>query len=137
MEAIKEIRERMRAVQERHHARGGDGTMKEEREASAELKKLRAEASALVTEGANPCPRCGEMPHGMLQYRGEGKEVLTEYEIGCLVCKPFEHKDGTWRSAETRRNPSPTQAVLLWNAGPDMWRVVPAPEGAKPKKVKP
>jgi hypothetical protein len=73
-------------------------------ENNAEVKRLQAMLGAIVADGADPC-QCGAPPHGIEQPRGNGREVVTEYEIGCLRC-PVRAR------AKTRRG-----AVLLWNAG--------------------
>src|SRR5688572_10977078 len=56
--------------------------------AHAAVKKLQAELSAAITEGAQPCPDCGAAPHGMIQPRGiDG----IEFEVGCTNCRWFLH----------------------------------------------
>ena len=83
----------------------------------AHIKALRGELQAVLTEGAQPCPLCGQKPHGMEQPTAKG----VEYEIGCLGCKPFKHKDGTTRRPAVRGGLLPKHAVEAWNAGPDFW----------------
>lgn len=87
-------------------------------EAGRRVKALRADLVSLLTEGAKACPSCGAAPHGMEQPTGKGG---TEYEIGCLACGPFVHKDGTVRQHRVRGGMLPKHAVDAWNAGPDFW----------------
>jgi hypothetical protein len=62
-----------------HHegAPGMDGT----------IKALREELAGVITEGANPCPNCGNMPHGIKQNAAVKNMPISIYEIGCLVCR--------------------------------------------------
>jgi hypothetical protein len=72
------------------------------RENNGEVKRLQRALGAALAEGAQPCARCGELPHGMEQPTAKG----TEIEIGCLACH------GVRVRAKTQR-----AAALLWNAG--------------------
>jgi hypothetical protein len=84
------------------------------REATDKAKALRAEMSALISEGAEACPHCGQLPHGM--------EHPSGFEVGCLSCKPFQHTDGTMREHRVKGALLPRHAVEAWNEGPDAWR---------------
>ncbi len=120
---MKKIHE-IKADREKHlaHAReiAATGTAEECRAASDAVEKAQKDLIARITEGARPCPRCGEAPTGMEQPAGKGR---TEYEIGCQKCKPFTHTDGTIRKASVRGGMLPRHAVDAWNEGPDMWTV--------------
>jgi hypothetical protein len=92
------------------------------RAASDKIRELRAELASTITEGANPCPDCGNAPHGIEQ---PGRRGTSEYEVGCLVCGNFEHTDGTIRQHRVRGGMLPQHAVDAWNEGPDAWLVAP------------
>ncbi|MDB4997483.1 MAG: hypothetical protein JWM74_4915 [Myxococcaceae bacterium] len=92
--------------------------------ASDVVKQLRAEIVALITKGAQVCPICKNPPHGIEHPREKGG---AEYEIGCLVCKPIKHDDGTIRQPRVRGGMLPQHAVDAWNSGPDFWNVAPDP----------
>lgn len=68
------------------------------RKNAARIKELRAELQSLLTDGAQPCPDCGNTPHGIRQAR--------VYEIGCLVC---QNKRSFGKISY--------EAVENWNAG--------------------
>jgi hypothetical protein len=91
------------------------------RAASASVKALQKQLAAEIAEGANPCPGCGETPHGMEHQFARGLNAGVDYEIGCLSCKPFQHTDGTTRQYGVRGGIMPQHAVEAWNAGPDFW----------------
>lgn len=89
-------------------------------DATAEVQRLQAEISSEITRGANKCPDCGNAPIGMQHPKARG---AFEFEIGCPVCKPFEHEDGTIRDHRVRGGMMPHHAVEAWNAGPSFWLV--------------
>lgn len=75
-------------------------------EISSRIKCLKQELSDMLVSGANPCPDCGSLPHGM---RHEGIAlgiVVYVYEIGCLKCR--DHR---------ARGSSQEAAVAAWNQG--------------------
>jgi hypothetical protein len=84
------------------------------RAATEKIKALQAEVSAIITEGASPCPSCGRPPHGM--------EQPGTYEVGCTSCGFFRHTDGTARDHSARGGMFPKHTVEAWNEGPDLWR---------------
>lgn len=92
--------------------------LKASQEASKLVRELQADLSAELTQGANPCPFCGQAPHGIEHPSAAGGFV---YEVGCLTCKPFRHTDGTNRWARCKGGLIPSQTVEAWNAGPDYW----------------
>lgn len=72
-----------------------------------QMKQLQAELSSLLSFGANPCPRCSSLPHGMI-FRTQivsGVKVNL-YEVGCLNCKNT-----------SARGSSAKEAVEKWNNG--------------------
>ena len=62
------------------------------------IEELMAELSGFITKGANPCPQCGNLPHGIAQ--------PDYYEVGCLVDKGVHSKGRT-----------PERTVEAWNRG--------------------
>lgn len=86
------------------------------------LKALRAEVSAIIAEGAQPCPVCNHPPHGMLKTPPAGDQAPV-FEIGCLVCLP--------PNSPRARGWMPGLAVKHWNEGKLVKeRVAPAKEAA-------
>lgn len=93
-------------------------------------KGLRQKLSAMLTEGALPCAKCGTAPHGMLKtpvvqtmvrdvvgYEDADQdrplwgpermvESLPVYEVGCIVCIPTPKRG---------RGDMPSSAVARWN----------------------
>jgi hypothetical protein len=80
------------------------------RSASDKLKALKAELSAALASGANPCPTCGAAPHGMQQPHVSRGRTQMGVEIGCLGCP--DHRAFGFTQA---------MAVAAWNAGPEAW----------------
>lgn len=74
----------------------------------ARIKELRQEMSDSIAAGANPCPKCGTAPHGMLK-TPETDKAPEQFEIGCIPC------DGP--DAPAARGWSIEQAVDRWNRG--------------------
>lgn len=75
-------------------------------EARMALKAARNALSAAIAEGAQPCPDCGLMPHGMRQAVPYARNGMG-YEVGCLNCK--DHRGA--------RSESRAAAVAAWNEG--------------------
>lgn len=91
----------------------------EVKKASEAVRDAQRELVLHLTEGAEPCPDCGNAPHGMEQNRSDGKGI--EFEIGCSYsCSAFLHDDGTIREHRAR-GALPQHAIEVWNAGPDFW----------------
>jgi hypothetical protein len=78
------------------------------RDHAERVKELQVELSLCYTRGADPCPKCGNYPHGM-------DRNGSVYEVGCLVCPP-ELRDGKRRSYSAQGR-TPEKAVANWNAG--------------------
>lgn len=79
-------------------------TDSELREASLIVKKLQAELSSAITHGAEPCPQCNVVPHGIEQPSGR-RSGGVEYEIGCLTHTKLRVRGGLL----------PRHAVETWN----------------------
>lgn len=125
VEALKEAKAQL-AKARAHYAEIAPVGSSSELEAQSAVVKACSEAvSAAITMGCEPCPGCGKLPHGMEQ---PGKRGASEFEIGCLACKPFTHADGTRREYHVRGGLLPSHAVDAWNAGPDFWLVEVSPE---------
>lgn len=82
------------------------------------VKDARKAVSRAIADGADPCPFCKLEPIGMEHPTTRGG---VEYQVGCLVCPPVEHSDGTKRRVTARGGTMPHHAVEAWNAGPDFW----------------
>lgn len=95
---MNELEKQIQALVERHH-KGEPGL-------SDQIKALREQLSAMICNGAVPCPDCGNMPHGMKQPLKVGNEIFTVFEVGCVVCS--DHR---------ARGLTREEAVQKWNAG--------------------
>jgi len=108
--SISESKKRLEAARSAYHKAPT-------REARELINVAMKELSSTIADGAEPCPLCGQKPHGMEQPTAKG----VEFEIGCLGCKPIKHTDGTTRRPAVRGGLLPRHAVEAWNAGPDFW----------------
>lgn len=127
--SIKEIKEALAAAKAKHLAESNSAEPHVAYANGQAVKALQKALSDAICEGAKPCPNCGAEPWGMEQPAPNARGV--EYEIGCRVCKPFEHKDGSVRAFRARGGLMPKHTVDAWNEGPDFWLVVkPAPAKA-------
>jgi hypothetical protein len=123
---IEEISKQIAEARAAHHAlsESPDGTVRQLQASSAHIKELNEFLVAAITEGCNPCPNCGNAPHGMFH---EGSKAPVE--IGCLHCagKVFKGKDGKVlspeqhpsfhvRTAGTSSKSPRDVAVERWNA---------------------
>jgi hypothetical protein len=124
MATIADIKARRDAAQAAYNQVANTGTVAEVKAASDAVRDTRAELSAAITVGANPCPDCGTHPHGMEQPHNSDESV-PEYEVGCPKCGWFMHTDGTPRDHGARGGLRPHHTVELWNEGPDAWRTKP------------
>lgn len=86
----------------KYRAMADTATQSELRKASDAVKECRKALSACITEGAEPCPDCKVLPHGMEQPKGDS----VEYEVGCLAC-----------GKSVRGGLLPKHAVEAWNEG--------------------
>ena len=116
---LADLKEQLGKVKARYLLLANSGTVAEVRSASQAVRDLQAAIALLISDGAKPCPGCGQHPFGMEQPRKDGG---TEFEIGCLSCKPFKWRDGTVREYRVRGGLVPRHAVDAWNEGPDCWR---------------
>lgn len=98
----------------------------EQRAASEKIKAFQSELSALITEGAKPCPSCGGAPVGI-------EQPGPTFEVGCSSCGWFRHTDGTVRDHSARGGIMPRHTVEAWNEGPDWWRQATVGDGQKVK----
>jgi len=94
-------------------------TVKEIQSHNSAIEDLQSQLSDLLSEDAINCPNCGAKPYGILKTPvievGGAIEKLPIYEVGCIVCPPFE-KDGFRISYGSRGN-TPEKAVENWNKG--------------------
>lgn len=88
------------------------------------VRLLREELSAAISEGADPCGGCDQVPIGIEHPTPRGG---FEYEVGCPWCPPVVHDEGTptetLRERRVRIGGLPATAVAAWNEGPDRWLV--------------
>jgi hypothetical protein len=77
-------------------------------ERSRAIRALTDELAATYTDGAEPCPDCGNPPHGM-------RKNPATIEVGCLAC-PSRRAQGV----------TADEAVEKWNRG-ELVEAPPAP----------
>lgn len=90
----------------KHHAAQSDpsNTVDAQTKRTDEITGKLADLSNVIAQGANPCPHCGVVPHGM---RATPKSPdYFFFQVGCLNCRDCR--------AEGR---TPAKAVEKWNAG--------------------
>ena len=108
MRTLKQINDEISKLQAKYVSlREGKKPEDEWMPVSDQIKALKKELSSTISDGAEPCPDCGTLPHGMLLRPA----VLSEkrpatYEVGCLVCR--NHRAIGW---------TPELAVEAWNNG--------------------
>lgn len=102
---MKDAKAKLQAAREAYHEAREHAPPHIERSLHHAVKTAMAEFAAKMVEGAEPCPKCGAMPHGIEQPRRDGRGC--EYEIGCLACKGERVRGGLM----------PSHAVEAWNAG--------------------
>jgi len=88
-------------AQEKHDK----ATSAELRAITEDVKDLSKQLSAAITEGAEPCEGCGELPLGMVQQIAVKNEALDYFEIGCSKVCRHKRAQGFSRA----------QAVQKWN----------------------
>jgi hypothetical protein len=115
---INELAKKIADTKAKHHEASQADRGKDARDLAAQIKAMQADMSALITKGAAPCPKCQQPPIGIRQPKAGGG---FEYEIGCLMCKPFKHSDGSIRQCRVRGGLLPRHAVDAWNEGPSCW----------------
>lgn len=101
-----------------YHEEAGSLAADESRARSAAIKALMAELSDTISAGADPCPGCGNPPHGS-QKTPATEKAPAKYQILCLHCGPEVADEG---DSEVVVEPrafgwSAEGAVAKWNAG--------------------
>lgn len=119
---MEELTERIAAERAAYHQAvdaGDEGPRKLEVRA-ARIRELNAQLVATITAGANPCPNCGQPPHGMLHHEDAKRPI----EIGCLACAGKVYRDDAGAVLPPDRQPSfhvrassRETAIARWNAG--------------------
>jgi hypothetical protein len=112
MRRVKDIRADLSAALADHHANSQEWTAGKTRENDMKIKGFRQELSDVYSEGAKPCPKCGNAPHGMDR---DGKSL---FEVGCLVCPPepvIVDGEVRWRKSWSSQGRTPQEAVEMWN----------------------
>ncbi len=103
---MKEILAELDAAQTAYDALVPTGSRAQVYDAGQTVKRIKAQLSDAISEGAAACPTCGGKPHGMAQpYRFRG-QVKHGFEIGCTNC--LDHRAA---------GPTRDQCVADWNAG--------------------
>ncbi len=119
MTTLNEVKSMLAEKKAEYHELHDTLTPPQLRARSVDIEALQKMMSDLITSGAEPCPRCGTKPVGMIQPGNGGRS--DEYEVGCTVCPPFKHHDGSFRDHRVRGGLLPSHAVEVWNAGADHW----------------
>ena len=106
MRTIKQINDEISKLQAKYvDLREGKKPEEEWMPVSNKIKALKQELSSTISDGAKPCPNCGNLPHGMLLRPAVPIEKRpATYEVGCLGCR--NHRAIGW---------SPELAVDAWN----------------------
>ena len=97
------IREHINALKNaraEYHKKAATLTAVEIAQEVEKFKKLNQKIVDLITEGAKPCPDCGNAPHGIFH---DG--TPNPFEIGCLSCPNHRIREAL-----------PEDAVEKWNA---------------------
>lgn len=121
MPTISEIQSALDAARDEYAKIVHEKPAAEVKAASAKIRELGKLLSDTITEGANPCPFCGQPPHGMLQPNKNAAGSVT-FEVGCTGCPPFVHKDGSVRNVAVVGGLLPKHAVEAWNEGVDHFK---------------
>jgi hypothetical protein len=82
------------------------------------IKDLQKELTAMLTEGAHPCPNCGYPPIGLRHVHvvvPTNRKTFT-YEIGC-PCGPVKNAEGKAEKSLRSQGATVAEAVAEWNAG--------------------
>lgn len=115
---IQEIKSALEKALEHSRAITNTGLAADRVNASEIVEKLQRDLSALITEGAKPCPYCDRLPVGIEQPLTKGR---VEYEIGCRSCDEFEHADGNggtvWKSSVNRETHTGARRALRVRGG--------------------
>ena len=130
MANLKELKTQLAAAMEIYNDAEGTATVAQDRANSIVVRDLKRAISAALLEGANPCPRClvedvdGTTTPGsrLIAIEQPTSDGGTTYEIGCSICLPFVHDDGTVRECRVKGGMMPSHAVDAWNGGPDFWK---------------
>lgn len=106
------ILEEIAALKAERDAFVGRMTTAELEKANGDILSLLDELNDLLTEGAEPCPQCENMPRGMR--RAKDVATLGVYEVGCVYCAPTTDEKGK-RTSISARGFSIKEAVGNWN----------------------
>jgi ssDNA-binding Zn-finger/Zn-ribbon topoisomerase 1 len=106
MRKAREIEADLAKARAAYHGASGTEPAPKLYERSRAIRALTDELAATYTEGAEPCPDCGNPPHGM-------RKNPATVEVGCLAC-PSRRAQGV----------TADEAVERWNRG----ELVEAPE---------
>lgn len=107
-----QLLEKIATLKSDRDQRIGKMTVGELEAVNGEILALQADLNTVLTQGADPCPNCGNDPHGMR--RAKDVATLGMYEVGCVFCPPTV-KDNH-RISISARGFSIPEAVENWNA---------------------
>jgi hypothetical protein len=91
----------LKAAQAEYHKKADSLTPPEIQKESEKFAKLQKDIADTITEGANKCPDCGNLPHGIFH---DG--TPNPFEIGCIVDRDHRVREAL-----------PEDAVEQWNKG--------------------
>jgi hypothetical protein len=89
----------------------------EEREITTRIRDLNTLLSAAISDGASACPRCGELPHGMVHEMPVKGQTRPTYEIGCLTSAQSVDSKGKPHGQLRSIDLLPELTVDRWNSG--------------------
>ena len=120
------LQEKVNLALAEYQSKAHSSTQAELQVLSNTVKNAKKALSDFISFGANECPSCENLPHGMVvKETNDGKG----YEVGCLKCSPlFFDKDGKPADEKTPKNEkvrvsfsargyTPEIAVKNWNNG--------------------
>lgn len=106
MATIQELRAGIAAKRAEYQAKVDTATMRQLRAITEEVKALSNELNDQITEGAEPCEGCEQLPIGLVQQIDVKGEAIDYFEVGCAGACMNKRAQGF----------TPEQAVQKWNA---------------------
>jgi len=98
---IREKLKALKAAQAEYHEKANKLTPPQIQDERVKFEKLQKDIADTITDGANECPDCGNLPHGIFH---DG--TPNAFEVGCIHCRDHRVREAL-----------PEDAVDKWNAG--------------------